>query len=381
MDGGTPNRSFTLKQSKMSNPFDGKFTAFSAILSAKNAESHAASVAAKSGEVFEDKPFSVEYRTVYRVAQVGQSFSQIITYTTTAALGVFATMHIVPLWWGVWVAVPLGLLFAFGVERVKRLTLAIASKHLLKYKTFGGVGVVACLVMCVSIAAALLGAKELPSVVYPKPPRVEDITGVEALTSDLKRVQSDIDRTAGKLAQGANWVAENKTLPRLQRERAALIEKRTQAAKDAAERADAGKVEAEAERLENIEKMQVYSVAAAIVAEVVFLLCTVFVFYYLFRHFAEQSSEGMAQAANVPQAANVRYSATANLATNDNRSTTIVEGSSDYGTFPQNVEKKICSWCGTPYIYAHKKQVYCCDKCRIMAWEARTGAKLKKGNI
>ena len=364
----------------MSNPFEGKFKAFSAILSAKNAESHAASVAAKSGEVFEDKPFSVEYRTVYRVAQVGQSFSQIITYTTTAALGVFATMHIVPLWWGVWVAVPLGLLFAFGVERVKRLTLAIASKHLLKYKTFGGVGVVACLVMCVSIAAALLGAKELPSVVYPKPPRVEDITGVEALTSDLKRVQSDIDRTAGKLAQGANWVAENKTLPRLQRERAALIEKRTQAAKDAAERADAGKVEAEAERLENIEKMQVYSIAAAIVAEVVFLLCTVFVFYYLFRHFAEQSSEGMAQAANVPQAANVRYSATANLATNDNRSTTIVEGSSDYGTFPQNVEKKICSWCGTPYIYAHKKQVYCCDKCRIMAWEARTGAKLKKGN-
>jgi len=68
----------------MSNPFDGKFTAFSAKLTAKNEESHAANVAAKSGEVFEDKPFSVEYRTVYRVAQVGQSFSQVITFTTTA---------------------------------------------------------------------------------------------------------------------------------------------------------------------------------------------------------------------------------------------------------------------------------------------------------
>lgn len=362
----------------MSNPFDSKFTAFSTNLSAKNAESHAASVAAKSGEVFEDKPFSVEYRTVYQVAQVGQSFSQIITFTTTAALGVFATMHVVPLAWGVWVAVPLGLLFAFGVERVKRLTLAIASKHLLKYKTFGGVGVVACLVMCVSIAAALLGAKELPNVVYPKAARVVDASGVEALTSDLNRVQSDIDRTAGKLAQGANWVAENKTLPRLQRERAALIEKRTQAAQEAAERADAGKVEAEAERLENIEKMQVYSVASAIVAEVVFLFCTIFLFYYLFRFYAEANdgSDKKALQFNAPSYTSL-HSTAANLSSNDNRLTTIVED----GRGPENVEKKICGWCGTPYIYAHKKQVYCCEKCRVDAWEARTGAKLKRGNI
>ena len=275
----------------MSNPFEGKFKAFSANLSAKNAQSHAVEVAAKSGEVFEDKPFSVEYKTVYRVAQVGQSFSQLITFTTTAALGVFATLHVVPLAWGVWVAVPLGLLFAFGVERVKRLTLAIASKHLLKYKTFGGVGVVACLVMCVSIAAALLGAKELPSVVYPKAARVVDASGVEALTSDLKRVQTDIERTTANLAKGANWVAENRTLPRLQKERAALIEKRTTAEKEAAERADAGKVEAEAERIQNIEKMQVYSVATTVVAELVFLLCTVFLFYYLFRNYAEATRQ------------------------------------------------------------------------------------------
>ncbi len=366
----------------MSNPFDSKFTAFSANLSAKNAESHAANVAAKSGEVFEDKPFSVEYRTVYRVAQVGQSFSQIITFTTTAALGVFATMHVVPLWWGVWVAVPLGLLFAFGVERVKRLTLAIASKHLLKYKTFGGVGVVACLVMCVSIAAALLGAKELPGVVYPKPGRVTDVASVEALTSDLKRVQTDIERTTANLAKGANWVAENRTLPRLQKERAALIEKRTSAEKEAAERADAGKVEAEAERLENIEKMQVYSVATTVVAELVFLLCTVFLFYYLFRHYAEanEGRETLTTSGEVT-AQGVRYAATANLAANDNRLTTIVKDARK----PENVEKitsqKVCGWCKTSYIYAHKKQLYCCEKCRIEAWEARTGAKLKKGNI
>ena len=64
----------------------------------------------------------------------------------------FALQHVIPLSWGSYVAVPLALFFAYGVERVKRSTIAIASKHLLKYKTFGFVG----------IAAALYGAKELP---------------------------------------------------------------------------------------------------------------------------------------------------------------------------------------------------------------------------
>ena len=367
------------------NPFNSKFTEYSAQLSEKNAAQLAEKTQTQSADIFKDKPFTIEYKGIYTVSKVGQSVAQVVTFITTAALGVFALTHIVPLWWGIYLAVPLGLLFAFGVEKVKRLTLAIASKHLLKYKNFGWVGVVACLVMCVSIVAALLGAKELPSVVYPKSARVENVESVEALTSDLNRVQSDIDRTAGKLAQGANWVGENRTLPRLQRERAALIEKRTEAAKEAAERADAGKVEAEADRLENIEKMQVYSVSTAIVAEVVFLLCTVFVFYYLFRHYAEANEASEATAQPVPQAAkNVRYSATANLASNDNRLTTIVEdgrGASFSSFSPQNVEKKICNFCKTPYIYAHKKQLYCCNQCRIAAWEARTGAKLKKGNV
>ena len=37
-----------------------------------------------------------------------------------------------------------------------------------------------------------------------------------------------------------------------------------------------------------------------------------------------------------------------------------------------------CLHCKTPYIYRHHKQKYCCDNCRIMAWEQRTGKALKK---
>ena len=39
--------------------------------------------------------------------------------------------------------------------------------------------------------------------------------------------------------------------------------------------------------------------------------------------------------------------------------------------------ERICNHCTTPYIYRHHKQKYCCDKCRINAWQDRTGKKLK----
>lgn len=359
----------------MSNPFNRKFTQFAATQSAKSAQDHSQAIVKKSDEVFQDKPFSIEYRGIYRTAVIGQSVSQIITYLTTAALGIFALVHVIPLAWGIYVAVPLALLFAYGVEKLKRSTLAIASKHLLKYRTFGAVGLVALLVMLVSVAAALYGARELPGVVYPKVARVKDGTKVEALTEDLKRVQADIDRTTGKLDKGKNWVAENKTLPRLQRERAALVERRDIAAKEAEARADGAVLEVEADRLEKIEKMQRYSIGAAVAAEVVFLVCTLFVFYYLFRSYVEVNerlTEQIGQPVEQRATVGTRPTATANLSMYENRLTKNVDVSHKL------LKDRVCEHCGGSYIYAHNKQKYCSDKCRMTAWEARTGAKLRK---
>lgn len=260
------------------NPFERKFNEFAQTLGAKNAQGHAEHIAATSSATFRDKPFTEEYQGIYKISLWGQSLAQVVTYATTAGLGVFALQHIIPVSWSIYVAVPLALLFAFGVERVKRSTLAIASKHLLKYKTFGFVGIVAALVMCVSIAAALYGAKELPGVIYPKPARTVDAASVELLTTDIAKVQTDIDRTTAALSGGKNWIAENRTLPQLQKERAALIEKRDAAQKDIAARGDTDHAEALADRDAKVQKMQVYAVGAAIVAELIFLFCTGFIF-------------------------------------------------------------------------------------------------------
>lgn len=382
------------------NPFERKFREFAQNLSKKNAEGNADVIASKSGEVFADKPFSIEFSGVYKVSQVGQSVAQVVTFLTTAALGVFALTHIVPLSWGIYIAVPLGLLFAFGVENVKRSTLAIAAKHFLKYKQFGFVGVAALLVMCVSIAAALYGAKELPGVVYAKPARAVDGAAVAALTADIDRVQKDIDRTAADLAKGKNWIAENRTLPRLQKERAALVEKRDQATKDAAGRGDADHLEALADRQEKADKMQVYAVGAAIVAELIFLLCTGFILYYLFRHYAEVNHEQETEQ-DAPQAPGVQVEATpgilngkpvaSNLRADSNGIRHTIPApfsrarADDFRSTETTIivddNRRICEHCKTPYQYRHSKQKFCSDGCRIASWENQSGKKLKRTKL
>jgi len=381
----------------MGNPFEGKFKAFASTLSAKNAQDHAAVTATHSGEVFRDKPFSEEYRTLYNVATVGQVVAQVVTFCTTAALGVFALTHIIPLWYGIYLAVPLGIVFAFGVEKVKRTTLAIASKHLLKYKTFGFVGLVALLTLCVSIAAALYGAKELPGVVYPPPGRTTDPAAATTLTADIDRVQSNINRVQSGLKSGKNWTAENRTLPRLQKERAALVERRDAASQAAEGRADAQHSEAQKERADKVNKMQAYSVGAAIVAELVFLLCTAFCLYYLFRHFAEQQAAHETEAANATTVATLPTSTNGQTATISQNGTASKVAADNGNGLPhnetrrpigfhhgnrntENVEanRRTCAHCGNAYTYGHARQKYCCDDCRVAAWETRTGRPLQK---
>jgi len=356
------------------NPFQHKFTAFSANLSEKNAAHTAQTITTKSGEVFADKPFTIEYKGIYNVAKVGQSVAQVVTFLTTAALAVFALTHIVPLTWGIYIAVPLALLFAYGVEKIKRSTLAIAAKHYLKYGEFGAVGIVALLVMCVSIAAALYGARELPGVVYAKPERKNDPQAANTLAADIDRVQADINRLQGNIgAKGGNWIAENRTLPRLQKERAQLIAKRTEATEKAEQQTEQQYSEALADRAANVEKMQVYAVGAAIVAELIFLFCTGFILYYLFRHYAEQNDtqtntdQGAQNNARRPAGAFV-----ANLRADDYRPLTKIV------TTTTDTTKRTCEHCGTAYTYRHAKQRFCSDHCRISSWQNATGKTLKR---
>lgn len=408
MESSTRKRSQFNIFTMSNNPFKRKYIEFAQNLSKKSAEGHAEVVAGKSADVFADKPFTAEFSGVYKVAQVGQSIAQVVTFLTTAALGVFALQHVIPLSWGIYIAVPLGLLFAFGIEKVKRSTLAIAAKHFLKYKDFGFVGVVAILTLLVSIGAALYGAKELPGVVYPKPGRAVDGAAVVALTADIDRVQADIDRVQADLKNSPNWVAQNKTLPKLQAQRAALIDKREAATGSAEWRADSQHNDALAERQEKVDKMQVYAIGAAIVAELIFALCTAFVFYYLFRHYAEQhpeEPEGQQEAPQAPQApgvrlntptpaamngravaqnlradtGGVRYSMRATPAPARDNALRNDDALSNTHVIEVDTSLKPCAWCNTPFKPKTTWQKYCTTECKLSENESRHGTRFDPG--
>jgi|GEM_PF-3406106 len=378
------------------NPFERKFKEFAQNLGKQNAEGHATHIAAKSSDTFRDKPFTEEFSTVYKISLWGTGAAQVVTFATTAGLGVFALEHVVPLWWGIYIAVPLGILFAFGVEKIKRSTLAIAAKHFLKYKTFGFVGIVAAIVMCISIAAALYGAKELPGVFYPIPARTVDAANAGQLSADIERVQTDIDRVQGNLKSSKNWVAENRTLPKLQKQRADMVAMRDGATKDANGRSDADHTEALAARNEKVDKMQVYAVAAAAVAELVFLFCTGFILYYLFRAFAEKEQEAKGESEEVPKTQPATFSrngaATAhNLRADADRTTQNVHPArahvhADVLSAAETTEphrtiltdgQRTCEHCQAVYTYGHRRQKFCTEKCRIESWQEKNGKQIR----
>lgn len=354
----------------MSNPFERKFSAFSSSLQTKTSTAKNENLTQRAGDVFADKPFTVEFRSIYNVAQVGQSLTQVVTFCATAALGVFALTHIVPTTWGIYIAVPLGVAFAFGVEKVKRSTLQIAAKYYLKYNQMGAAGAVALLVMCVSIGAALYGAKELPGVIYPEPRKDVDGRSVAALSADIDRVQKDIDRTTAKLGSADNWTAENRTLPRLQKERARLVAERQTATTAAQMQADLDQNQARFERAAKVDKLQIYSVSVAVVAELLFLLCTGFILYFLFRQYAETEPEN-----ETPQEAVQAVTGTPNHSP-------ILRSMSANLTAEKPIYKvsaapgSTCAHCGTDYQRRTTFQKFCSEGCRVASWENKTGRPL-----
>lgn len=356
----------------MANPFERKFREFSAGLTAETTADKTAETATQAQDVYKDKPFSLEYRPLFVVARVGRALAQVVTFTATAGIAAFVVLQVAPPGAiGYYIAVPVALLFALGVEQVKWRALAIGAKQVLKYRTLGVAGLVAVLGVSVSVFLAIVGARELPEIVHPAPIRpAADAAEVAALDASIERVQADIDR----LKNSPSWRVQNRTLPRLLRERAGLVEKRTEAAKVAQTAAGDVYSEAQAQRAATVNRMRVYCIAAAIAGELIFLLCGFFILYYLFRQYSEGAGTagkvGTADAdarssLNGAPAPGVRY--TVNLSSGE-RLTKIVNETGN----------ATCEHCGTMYLRNHKKQRFCSETCRVASWEQRTGATLKK---
>ena len=382
----------------MSNPFDSKFTAFAKILGKNSTEAHKNSIAAQSLDVFTDKPFTQEYRSIYHVSKIGQLLAQVVTFATTAGIGIFALRHIIPNEAGIYISLPIGLAFAAIIEAVKRSTLKITAKHILKYKSFGMVGIFAGLVMAVSIGAAIFGAKELPALVFPKQAVQLDVEAANTIAKDIEQVEKDIKATSSKKG---NWIAENRTLPKLQTIRADLQARRDEATRMAATRRDDATSEADTERQQDIARMQVYTVGAAIMAEILFLVCSCFILFYLFRAFAEDAHQWPENSprAKHEQTAYVDTTKDVALSMHNVRSTPVAKRYTVPASVPASVNEsvnesvpasvptsvnesvnastfnKICDNCNEPFTAKVNWQRFCKEGCKLSYHAAKHGGQ------
>jgi len=183
----------------------------------------------------------------------------------------------------------------------------------------------------------------------------------------------------------------------LQQQRAALVERRDAASQAAEGRADAQHSEALQERTDKVDKMQAYSVGAAIVAELVFLLCTAFILYFLFRLFAEQqaahetnatptatttnqaatvSQNGKAVASNLrANGEGARYTLPAAPAPAHDDAMGNSALSSTHSVEVVDSGLKPCAWCEKMYRPKTTWQKFCSTDCKFAENENRVGTR------
>jgi hypothetical protein len=381
----------------MNNIFQQKYSEFTKAHTENSTQAATTNHADKAAQIFQDKPFSVEYAGLFTVAQIGQFIAQFVTLLSTAALVAFAIGHLLPAA-GLFFALPVGIVVAMGIEVLKRRILAITAKNVIKYRQFGAVGFAALAAMLISVAAALLGSYELPAVLFPQTKTAPNTAAVERIAADIATLDADIQ----KAAMLPGWVAENRTVPRLQAQRTQLIQAREQAAQHAGTDAGQAAIDAEKTRQTKIKELQVYSVGTAISAELTFLLSTLFVFYFLWRCFAETQTAGTPdtvfsethQAEKThPTRSNgnrfgLPFSENKKVPQNHKKKPETVSVRARAQTHQKTQETqetrntlRVCENCQVEYHYGHNRQRFCTDFCRVQNWQQRTGKTLKRYTI
>jgi hypothetical protein len=178
--------------------------------------------------------------------------------------------------------------------------------------------------------------------------------------------------------KGQTWIAgaDKKLLHQKEAQLSAAIAGKERAANEAKEKESS-----------NIAAYQ-YGFSAL---EAVFLVCTLFVYYFKKRVAIEslattsrpepapvlQTFAQTTESSNGNRAIGFRFS-WQNANDNRNNENRINENRINENRNDSNSNLRTCPNCGKQYIYKHHKQIYCSEACRIESWEKRTGKKFKK---
>ena len=335
---------------------------------------------------FTPKPYYYQYRTLRGVVLVASALFHVLSAATAAALVFLFIGNLIPspiASGGITAAVLVAL------EISKRETSGRFFHDLLQFSKFSP-GLLAAVVglSAASIACSYFGAEKAVRALTPPPALIV----ADTLTAPVKTQIAGIDEQI-KGAQRNTWKGKltapaQRTIERLTRQKEnltnELIRQQT--------RVDSKNDTTEKEHAQTTETNANGFAAFTLCSEILLILCLWYLQYYDYRSFAEYckktSSSTDDDATNV---SNIN-SATGNKPINGVPIyTNVVQERRPIGFHrpDENRQTKIvtagnlrnCEHCGTGYEYRHSKQKYCCDDCRISAWQNKTGKEIKRRNV
>lgn len=325
---------------------------------------------------FTPKPYWKQYQILRIVVLAASYLFNALSAATAAALVYFFLFGMIgnALASGVLTAALLAVL-----EIAKRETTGRLFNGILQFSKFSaGLASAVVVLAALSVTSSYFGAQRL--VVEFTPPAQQ--INVDSLTTPLREQIALIDRqTADARKQtwkGKTTAAAQRTIERLTRQKeTALAELVRQQ-----QRIDAKNDTTEHIHQETTTANAAKFAAFTLVCEILFILAAFYLEYYDYRSYAEHCKNPIPERPNTSTAGvniapdflngNKRPTAVANLRADENRLTKIVATSGNL---------RSCDHCGNQYEHRHAKQKYCCDSCRIQAWQDKTGKEIKRRTV
>jgi putative flippase GtrA len=325
----------------------------------------------KAQELYKDLRFDDEYKSTYLSAIALRAIANVLSAFTFL---IAFYLSLAPLL-GAYVSVSLGALACLVLEYLKNRLWTIQAKNTLKYKKYSRylIAILVCL-HGLSLAGSSLGAWQLPTLISLS--KFSEVAEVKAdsLSSNFGQRISIIDKQIKNLESKAlSSSSARAIIGTLAKERQELTKAQTLRTKRLNSKADKQTTKAEKESRQEKKKhakrvlMAQYScLIIAILFELMYIFCSLFIAFYLFRLFVDDSddSDGSDGQESQISTANVRSDGS------DGQERIVIRG---FGNFDSKRSKldytKICEFdaCSMPFVHKIHNQKYCSKLCRQKA--------------
>ena len=390
------------------NPFDAVFE------QVKDAGVNVVSerIAQKATEMYKDKPFGLEYKSTYTVTNLVAGVSGVVSF----ASALFALQTV--LFWivGYYVSWLGSLILCALIEVLKTQIWGKTAKNYNVYKRVSMLGVSTLFGLHIlSLVSSGYGAYIIPSQFVAPPAPVLDSVAAKAsqtvlgeaenLDAQILGIDAQITKFSAVLikpnGQKSSSTAKeitnlNAQKSELQAQKKDAILRVEQMRKEQKEQSEKIGLETKGEVL----TLQYIAVGVAVLFELLYILCTLFGFYYMFRVYVDtiETNDNRKETNDLVINSNDnRKEANQNLTntydnrkeTNDNRKEQTPHPAPPANKNPSKIGFKFydtngglilpkCANCETDFIPKHHKQKYCTDNCRVQNWEQKTGKTLPK---